>query len=749
VVLALAAEAAVYQNMRSRVRANDEQFAATQRLRLQRIEQRVDTFFSDAEQLVRVGAQACSSTFGNLTSAETIVADMYRARKSADVFGIGVFYQPYAFDRRTQMVSIYDREGSVVSSLDRALPGGGVQVLFDGPARSKVQNYTYSSWYERATESPGETRWYGPYVDQGDSYISTLDAFRQDGHIGGVFSVDILTANFKRLLGEGLGSGDIAWVQSGTSGRWLVGTAKLPADATTRIGAAIPLRVSGAILHLSSDASALYMTNTQIEGASAALMVLIAAFALVAAVILVQRWEREAETRVLQEHQARLETEISVARRIETELRRAAYTDSLTGLPNRAAYMDTVRGLLEQGRGAGHAVFLVDLDRFNIVNETMGHIAGDELLRVLAARLQAAMRADTLVARLGGDEFVVVAPVQGEAIAGAAARILRLIGEPVLLSGQTLTMRASVGVATFDETYTTPVELLRDADIAVYRAKAMGRARFEIFDATMRARVASESELESDLRRAIDRGEFIAHYQPLIRVATGEVASFEALIRWLGPSEQPRSAAEFIPFAEARGLVAALDTIMLRHVCSQSAAIGALFPGTSIAANISAAELASQTLPGYIAGLLEQYNVPASRLKLEITETAMMTQVVQAQATLEALRELGVAVVLDDFGTGYSSLAYLQRLPIVGLKIDQSFIENLPIDSHALEIVRSIVALAGSLGLDTTAEGVETEAQLAIIGQLGVTFAQGFLFSKAVEVAALGALQKFASTREA
>jgi len=739
-LLALAAAGVVFENMRSRVNSNDEQFVAAEKVRLQQSEQNIDYFFNDADQLGLVGAQTTAGHLGNLPLTEWLISELFRARKTADIYGCGVFYAPYAFDTRAQFVSIYVRTGKVGPG-DTKLPDGIVQVPFYGPARSKLDDYTKSHWYRRAAETPRETRWDGPYIEEGLSYISTVHAIEHNGRLAGVFTVDVLTPRFKMVLSRGLEQTDIAWVESSVGGRWLLGTARLPANTTsTRVTVKMPLRYTGATLALSADATSVRYANEQIEAASLVLVVLIAALAFVAGVVLVQRWQAAEETIGLQGEQARLEREVSVARRVESELRRMAYTDALTGLPNRAAFMDWVRDLLETAPSGSHAVFLVDLDRFNIVNETIGHISGDELLRALASRLWSGMTQETSVARLGGDEFVIVAPVHGDADA-TAATVLSLIAEPIIVAGQTFKMQASLGIVAIEDTYASPEELLRDADIAVYHAKAQGRARWEFFDTTMRARVAHESELEADLRRAIERSEFVAHYQPLMKIATGAVASFEALIRWDRPGKGMMSAAEFIPFAEARGLIAPIDAFMLRTVCSQSAAIAALFPGAAIAVNISAAELTSAELPELVEALLADYKVTPDQLKLEITETAMMTRADVARTTLDRLRALGVAIVLDDFGTGYSSLAYLQRLPIVGLKIDRSFVENLDRDERALEIVRSIVAVAGSFKLETTAEGVENEAQLQILAKLGVTYAQGFLFSKAVDIAALGALR--------
>jgi EAL domain-containing protein (putative c-di-GMP-specific phosphodiesterase class I) len=256
----------------------------------------------------------------------------------------------------------------------------------------------------------------------------------------------------------------------------------------------------------------------------------------------------------------------------------------------------------------------------------------------------------------------------------------------------------------------------------------------------MRAEVARDSEFEAEIRRGIDRGEFVPFYQPIIQIETGEVASFEALARWQSPKGLI-SASEFMPFIESRGLAPAIDNVILRGVCAQSTALLALFPHASIAVNVSAAELSSRDLPVNVERVLREFKVPPLRLRLEITETAMMTRGSDVNATLDRLQDMGIAMLLDDFGTGYSSLAYLQRLPIVGLKIDKSFIEHVHEDERALEIVRSIVAIAEAFGLDTTAEGVESERQLDVIKKLGITFAQGFFFSQAVDVGSLGVLR--------
>jgi diguanylate cyclase (GGDEF)-like protein len=387
-----------------------------------------------------------------------------------------------------------------------------------------------------------------------------------------------------------------------------------------------------------------------------------------------------------------------------------------------------------------HAVFFIDLDRFNIVNETLGHLAGDELLRAVGKRLQSLIERTDLVARLGGDEFVLIALVESRSFAEAASLLLAHVSEPIIIDGRPIYPEASIGVVAVDDSYATPEELLRDADIAMYEAKHRGRAQFAIFDAPMRQRVADDSQLEDDLRRAIERGELVPYYQPIVSMATRRITGFEALARWNRRDGSVTVASEFIQFAEQRGFVQAIDSLIFRAVCAHSKAILALFPSANIAVNISASELPAAGMGETIEPLLRQHELPASRLKLEITETAMMTSSDASHRTIERLREIGIEFVLDDFGTGYSSLAYLQRLPIGGLKIDRSFVAPMLTDPKAVEIVRSIVLLARSFGLSTTAEGVETLEHFELLASLGVDSAQGFFFSPAIEMGSLARL---------
>ncbi len=434
-----------------------------------------------------------------------------------------------------------------------------------------------------------------------------------------------------------------------------------------------------------------------------------------------------------------MEAQVALAKTVEGELRKAAFTDSLTGLPNRAAFMEYTRGILAGNRDR-HAVFFIDLDRFNIVNETLGHLAGDDLLRAVGERLQSLVESTDLVARLGGDEFVIIGAVESRSFGEAASLLLTHVSEPIIVEGRPIYPEASIGVVAVDASYTTPEELLRDADIAMYEAKHRGRAQFAIFDAPMRQRVADDSQLEDDLRRAIERGELVPYYQPIVSMTTRGIVAFEALVRWNRRDGSITVAADFMAFAEQHGFIQAIDTLVFRAVCAHCKAIFDLFPLAQIAVNISASELPTAAIGETIEPLIRQHDLPANRLKLEITETAMMTSSEASRRTMERLREVGIEFILDDFGTGYSSLAYLQRLPIAGIKIDRSFVAPLLTDPKAIEIIRSIVMFARSFGLSTTAEGVESFEHFELLASLGVDHAQGFFFSPALEIGSLARL---------
>ena len=715
--------------------AIDESFASNQMLRLQRVVQRIDDYYACANQLTRSTASLASQTVGDFRSVRWFVKELYLTRRDPKVYGVGVFYAPHVWPG-ARLANVYDHQsGRLWTQYTRARAGFD-EVVYAGSGRG-ADDYTVTRWYKNAVDRHGAVTYNGPYSEDSRSFISVVQAFYSGRQLLGVAAVDILTGEFRSMLMDGTHDGDIVWVSTPAK-RQTVATATIPANSAHFRDAELPLGYSRAVVHLTSNAQSLIDARRETVTVSALAVAVLWSFALCSAIVLIGRWRGTSAALVLRAEQTRLEDEIAVAKRVETELRKSAFTDDLTGLPNRAAFLEAGAVLLAAGHNA-HAVFLIDLDRFNITNETLGHPAGDELLRVVAARLRARVGSHGFVGRLGGDEFVLLVPCTADAAYALGDSLLRVIAEPAVLYGRTIYPQASIGIAVVDDSYQTAQELLRDADIAMYAAKNRGRARCALFDTEMRLQVALDAELELDLRRAIEHGDIVPHYQPIVELATGSVRSFEALARWQRGAEA-LVGAQFVPFAESRGFVHQIDAAIQRAALAEAASILTLFPECSIAFNASATELTSPLFADHLRGLLDEYAIEPACVRLEITETTMMTRADEAHKTLKALAAIGVSVVLDDFGTGYSSLSYLQRLPISGVKIDRSFVEEIDTVERSREIVRSIVALAHVLGLTTTAEGIERAAQVDALTDLGVTYGQGFFFSPAIAVSHLADL---------
>jgi diguanylate cyclase (GGDEF)-like protein len=513
----------------------------------------------------------------------------------------------------------------------------------------------------------------------------------------------------------------------------------LPPDQSALISQTVPLRANAAAqMVIFTNALGLRAQDSRVRLAAAGQLSVVWVLAALFGFGLTRNWRAHEARLRLEVEQGRLEKELDIGRRLETQLRKAAYTDALTGLPNRAALLEAASAAIAVTSGEPtHALFFIDLDRFNMINDTLGHLAGDELLKMIAARLRDSLPLNETIARLGGDEFVICAAVLPEDAGAFADRILRCLHEPMILSGRACYTAASIGIVIIDASYREPEDLLRDADIAMYAAKGRGRACYAIFDTAMRTQVAADSDLENALRRAIERHEFVPYYQPIVRIATRDITSFEALVRWNRPGSGIVAASDFIGYAEARGLVNAIDEAVFATVCADAALLFGTFPKASVAVNISAGHLTTPNLAAAIDAALRAHGIAPERMKLEITETAIMTNAEGARATLDELRRNGIQILVDDFGVGHSSLTYLHRLPIAGLKIDRSFVSTLTHGEQPVAIVRSIVALAETLELYTIAEGVETAAQLEILESLGVTYAQGFFFSPALSLADL------------
>jgi diguanylate cyclase (GGDEF)-like protein/PAS domain S-box-containing protein len=431
-------------------------------------------------------------------------------------------------------------------------------------------------------------------------------------------------------------------------------------------------------------------------------------------------------------------SDVTERRSAESQLNYQATHDALTGLRNRPVFIESLRQALAHARRSGStdAVLFVDLDRFKTVNDSMGHLIGDEVLVAVARRLQAATRNVDTVARLAGDEFVVLCPdlPDSDAAERRANEIAQLVSQPIAVSsGRQVVITPSIGVSFVHNGAADPEELLRDADVAMYRAKERGRARVERFDQALRAQAQRRFDIERDLRIAIDEGQLTVHYQPMASMLTNRVVGVEALVRWNHPTRGSIVPSEFIPIAEETGLVLPLGAWVLEQACAQMARWKATIPGAHamhLSVNLSGRQLGDPELVATIADALRGSGLDPESLWLEITESVLMDDAAGAARTLAAVRALGVHLVIDDFGTGYSSLAYLKRFPVDVLKIDRSFIDGLGTDPESEAIVHAVIGLARALNLNVVAEGVETTSQLAELRRLGCTMCQGFLIAR-------------------
>ncbi|HEV2764829.1 MAG TPA: EAL domain-containing protein [Pyrinomonadaceae bacterium] len=433
--------------------------------------------------------------------------------------------------------------------------------------------------------------------------------------------------------------------------------------------------------------------------------------------------------------------DITDRKHAEERLLHDALHDALTGLPNRALFMDHLRLAVERARrreSRQFAVLFLDLDRFKVINDSLGHMLGDQLLVGIARRLEDSLRPGDLVARLGGDEFTVLLEDIGSVAEATlvAERLQRELSRPFALAGREVFTTVSIGIAPSTIGHDRPENFLRDADTAMYCAKMLGKARHEVFDKNMHARAVTQLQLETDLRRAVEREEFFVQFQPIVSLGTGEIRSFEALVRWRHPEHGLISPGAFIPVAEETGLIVPLGRWVLLEACRQLRRWQQEHPTRatlSVSVNLSSKQFTQPDLIAQIRQALEETGLAPSSLKLEITESVVMENIEKAAEMLRELRALGVELSIDDFGTGYSSLSYLHRFPINTLKIDRSFVTRMSDNNENMEIVRTIVMLAHNLKMNVVAEGVETEQQLTQLLALGCGYAQGFYFSRPLD----------------
>ncbi|HSL69413.1 MAG TPA: EAL domain-containing protein [Longimicrobiales bacterium] len=440
--------------------------------------------------------------------------------------------------------------------------------------------------------------------------------------------------------------------------------------------------------------------------------------------------------------------DVTDRKRAEEMLLHNAFHDALTDLPNRSLFLDRLERVTTHAKRHPTDIFAVlflDIDRFKIINDSLGHLVGDHLLVTIARRLETCVRDEDTVARLGGDEFAILLTEVADVsdATRVAKRVQHELAKPLTLDGHEVYVSASVGIALSSSGYDRPEDVLRDADTAMYRAKTGGRARYEVFDRAMHREAVGLLQLESDLRRALERNEFVLHYQPIISLETGELTGFEALVRWSHPTRGLLQPGDFIELAEETGAIVPLGWWVVGEACRQIMQWTATSPRAAqlnMSVNFSARQFSQPDLIERIDQILQRTGFDPGRLRLEITEYVMMQSATTASTMLDDLRRRGIQLCIDDFGTGYSSLSYLHRFPIDTLKIDRSFISRVDEEGSSLQLIETIVALSRTLGLEAIAEGVETPEQLEMVRRLGSGFAQGYQISMPLPAADAEAL---------
>ena len=521
----------------------------------------------------------------------------------------------------------------------------------------------------------------------------------------------------------------------------VVGTAIVPADRSTLAAHALRADAPVVVEDLRSDPRYQDSQGLHRDGVVSSATVPVAGrgqpFGILSAFTTSSRKFTEDEVHFLQSVANVLAAAIE-RRRSEEETRHQALHDPLTGLPNRLLFRDRLQHAVARATrgGSSVAVMFLDVDNFKVINDSLGHEAGDEVLTELAPRLTQALRSGDTVARFGGDEFVLVCEEladQTEALR-IAERVQDCFASPFVLGGTEHFISASIGVAVRTTGEDGPEELIRDADAAMYHAKQRGRARYEVFDATMRSSALDRLRIEGELRQALDRDELRLHYQPVISLRTGEIVAVEALVRWQHPERGLLGPGEFVPVAEESGLIVPLGKWVLREAVRMAAHWRALRPEPAVplvvSVNLSARQMGEPDLVATVAETLRECEVDPRQLALEITESLLVEDPLASAETLGALQELGVKLVLDDFGTGYSSLGYVKHFPLDFLKLDRSFVAELGEGERDAAIVGAVVEMSRALEARVVAEGIETEGQLERIIALGCDLGQGFYFAR-------------------
>jgi diguanylate cyclase (GGDEF)-like protein len=450
----------------------------------------------------------------------------------------------------------------------------------------------------------------------------------------------------------------------------------------------------------------------------------------------------------LRDSYSALQGEIEERKNAEARLLHDAFHDALTGLPNRALLLDRLKHVIEARRrhpDQKFAVLFLDLDRFKVINDTLGHMVGDHLLAGVGQRIEACLRPGDTVARLGGDEFGVLLEeiAEPDDAVLVADRILAALSRSLMVDGHEIFATTSIGIALRREEHERPEQLLRDADIAMYQAKLKGKNCAVVFDAAMHGDVVDRLELEADLRRAVDRcDEFLLYYQPIFALRNRQVVGLEALLRWRHPRRGLLDASQFVPLAEESGTIVPIGEWAIREACAQARAWKERAPSLgelTMSVNVSGRQFRRADIVEMLQRIVRQESIDPRRLAVEITESVIMDDVAASAAKLAQLRDLGIQIHVDDFGTGYSSLSYLHRFPITAVKIDRSFVTGLPTHPESEEVIKAIVSIAESLGFDVIAEGVEGEAHAEKLSALRCRLAQGYFLSRPMTAEALEA----------
>jgi diguanylate cyclase (GGDEF)-like protein len=451
--------------------------------------------------------------------------------------------------------------------------------------------------------------------------------------------------------------------------------------------------------------------------------------------------ELQDQTIELENANQELQNEITERKAVEQQLTYDSLHDAMTGLPNRALFLDRLGQAIEYCKRRAEytfAVLFVDVDQFKVINDSLGHLTGDQLLIAASTRMKDCLRSSDTVARLGGDEFAVLLEIAEEqnSILTITEKLQEALRHPFQLDGHELYITASIGIVMSLAGYARPEEVLRDADIAMYRAKAQGKARFETFDIKMRSHAFSRLQLEQEMRTALERREFRLYYQPIVSMQSNRLGSFEALIRWAHPTRGLLLPGEFLPVAEESGLILPIDRWVLDEACRQIKRWHERYPtlkSVSVNVNVSNRQFSQPDFVEGVVNTLRTHGLQAEALKLEITEKILISNYVAANEVLTKLRDLGVQLEIDDFGSGYSALGYLQHFPISAIKIDKSFVDEIGKSRKGTELIRAIVSMARELGMEAIAEGIETDEQLNELKSLSCNFGQGFLLWKPLE----------------